>query len=183
MPTPLGHAIAGVAAGWLVAPPAIDRRRRVIQAALFAGLAMTPDLDLLVGRHSGETHSIGAAAIAAGIVAWLRWPIARGRARIFLAAWLAWSTHPLLDALSPDTSPPIGVMAFWPLSHAYVQTGWAILEPIWRFPVTVRMIRHDVFATLREIAILLPVLAAMWMWRRRRLDQARAFGSAGTDAL
>jgi membrane-bound metal-dependent hydrolase YbcI (DUF457 family) len=144
----------------------MHRRDRVIQAALLAGLAMAPDLDLLIGRHSGETHSIGAAAIAAAVAAWLRWPIARGRARIFLTAWLAWSTHPLLDGMSPDTSPPIGVMAFWPLSHAYVQTGWALFEPIWRFPVTGRMMRHDLYATVWEMAILLPVLAAVWIWRR-----------------
>ncbi len=184
MPTPLGHAIAGAAAGWAVTVPGATRRQRVVQTALFAGLAMAPDLDLLFGRHSGETHSIGAAALAATVAALWRWPLAHSRRRIWLAAWLAWSTHPLLDALSPDNSPPIGVMAFWPLSRAYLQTGLAIFEPIWRFPFTARMIRHDVLATLREIAILAPIAALVWTWRTRlsaRTGRSRTRSSGRAD--
>jgi len=167
MPTPLGHAIAGATAGWTVARPPAARRDLLVQAALLGALGAAADLDLLIGRHSGETHSIGAAAIAATIAALWRWPIARERWRIWLAAWLAWSSHPLLDALSPDKSPPIGVMALWPLSHAYMQTGLAIFEPIWRNPHVWREIRHDLYAVVKEIVILGPICAAMLWWRRR----------------
>ena len=168
MPTPLGHAIAGVAAGWAVARPRAEAGGRVAQAAIFAALAMAPDFDLLVGRHSGETHSVGAAAIAATVAALWRWPVADTRWRIWLAAWAAWVTHPLLDALSPDNSAPIGVMAFWPLSHGYFQTGLALFAPIWRSPLTVPVVRHDVVATLRELLILAPIAVAIWWWRRRQ---------------
>ena len=169
MPTPLGHAMAGVVAGWIVARPPEARRRLIIQVTILGALAAAPDLDLIVGRHSGETHSIGAAAIVASIAAWRRWPIAEGgRWRIWLAAWLAWSSHPLLDALSPDNSPPIGVMALWPFSREYMQTGLGVFAPIWRYPITAREIRHDLLAVVREGAILLPMLAAMWWWGRRR---------------
>ena len=70
MPSPLGHAIAGVAAGWLVvgAPNRLRQPHPLKQVALFAGLGMLPDLDLLFGIHSGPTHSIGASA-AIGVVA------------------------------------------------------------------------------------------------------------------
>lgn len=168
MPTPLGHALAGVAAGWAVAPPSAPRSRLILQITVLAVLAAAPDLDLLIGRHSGETHSIGAAVIVATVAAWRRWPLAETRWRIWIAAWLAWSSHPLLDALSPDTSAPIGVMAFWPFSHAYVQTGLSVFAPIWRFPVTVREIRHDLLAAVRELAILGPVVVAMGWLRARR---------------
>ena len=159
--------MAGVAAGWLVAPPPDDRRRMIAQAVVLGALAAAPDLDLLWHRHSGETHSLGAAAIAATAAALVRWPMAGDRWRIWLAAFLAWSSHPLLDALSPDTSPPIGVMAFWPFSHAYVQTGFAVFAPIWRNPVTFREVRHDVFAVVREVVILGPLLAVTGWWRMR----------------
>jgi len=119
----------------------------VVRAPLLGALAAAPDLDLLISRHRGETHSIGAAAFVASIAAWRRWPFAGGgRWRIWLAAWLAWSSHPLLDALSPDNSPPIGVMALWPFSREYMQTGLAVFAPIWRYPITAREIRHDLLA-------------------------------------
>jgi len=170
MPSPLGHAIAGIAAGWVATSPFPVVRQRVVQAAWLAGLAMAPDFDLLIGRHSGETHSLGAAALAASAAAVWRWPVAATRWRIWLAAFLAWSSHPLLDALSPDNSPPIGVMAFWPVSHAYLQTGLAVFAPIWRWPFTQRMLRHDVYAVAREIAILTPILIAIFFLRRRRRE-------------
>ena len=167
MPSPLGHAIAGVAAGWLVARPAAARRARVVQAALLGGLAMAPDLDLLIGRHSGETHSLGAAVLVASLAAAWRWPIAGTRGRIWLAAFAAWCTHPLLDGLSPDNSAPIGVMAFWPWTRTHVQTGLAVFAPIWRHPLTARVVAHDLIAVLREVAILGPVIALVWVLRAR----------------
>jgi membrane-bound metal-dependent hydrolase YbcI (DUF457 family) len=174
MPSPLGHAIAGIAAGWVAASPFPVARQRIVQAAWLAGLAMAPDLDLLIGRHSGETHSLGAAALAASAAALWRWPVATTRWGIWLAVFAAWSSHPLLDALSPDNSPPIGVMAFWPVSHSYVQTGLAVFAPIWRWPFTQRMLRHDVYAVGREIAILTPLLIAVMVVRRRSRNAREA---------
>ena len=53
MPSPIGHALAGIAAGWLVAPPDVrDRRGAIRRAAIFALAATAPDLDLLVGAHA-----------------------------------------------------------------------------------------------------------------------------------
>ena len=90
VPTPLGHGLAGIATGWAVAGVARESRRALIrQAAILAALAMAADLDLLVGAHSGPTHSIGAAAIAGVVAALARWPIARTRVMIGLVAFLA----------------------------------------------------------------------------------------------
>ena len=74
MPSPVGHAIAGVAAGWLVAgapnAPKVAGTFAgkvpatfLLEAVLFGALAALPDVDLLVGAHSGPTHSLGAAVI------------------------------------------------------------------------------------------------------------------------
>jgi len=123
---------------------------------------MGADLDLLIHWHSGPTHSLGAAAIAAGAAALWRWPIARTRWLIAAAACAAWATHPLLDSLAPDTSPPIGVMAFWPLTSQYFITGLDVFMPIWRAPGNLKAIAHDIVAVVREIAILAPIVYLTW---------------------
>src|SRR5687767_12107855 len=82
MPSPIGHMLAGTAAGLLVAG---RYRSRTLPLLLFAAAGAAPDLDLLLPFtiHRGPTHSL-AAALFAGAVAWLvvrkpggpiaRWP-------------------------------------------------------------------------------------------------------------
>jgi inner membrane protein len=84
---------------------------------------------------------------------------------IGVAAFLVWATHPLLDALAGDTSVPYGVMAFWPISHQYFQTGLSVFMPIWRYPVSARAITHDLVAIGREIVMLAPVVYLTWRAR------------------
>ena len=115
MPSPLGHALGGIAAGWIVAPP---RDRSVAgmlrSAALFAALALVPDVDLLLNQHQGPTHSLGAAMIAGlAVGAFTR------QGRLGAAAACAYASHVFLDWLGADTAPPFGVMALWPVSHEH----------------------------------------------------------------
>lgn len=178
MPSPLGHAIAGTAAGWLIlgAPKLTSERNRALrEAGLFAALAMLPDADLLVGGHRGPTHSIGAAlivgALAATAYAWVQ-PSARRTALWFGAACgAAYGTHLPLDWLSHDNTPPIGIMALWPISHEYyasqVQVFLAISRRYyhgWRFVI------QNTLAVLRELAILVPLISLVIVTRRRRPD-------------
>ena len=134
---------------------------------MLAALAIAPDLDLLIGRHSRETHSIGAAAIAAAAAAAFRWPLASSRARIAIAAFFAWVSHPILDSLSPDTAIPIGVMILWPFSTSHWQTGLSVFMPIWRDFSDPVWLPHDILAVLRELAILVPIIAIVWWWKTR----------------
>ena len=129
------------------------------QILILVAIGVAPDLDLLIGRHSMETHSIGAAVLVASIAAWQRWPVASSRMTTWIAVLLAWLSHPLLDALGSDTSAPIGVMAFWPLSSAHFQTHWQVFEAISR-----RYWRDDfwslnISAMVREVLVLLPIVA------------------------
>src|SRR4051812_5338473 len=121
MPSPIAHALAGALAGWTVAPaPQGARRAEVRRVAAFAAAGMAADLDLLVGAHSGPSHGLGAALIV-GVVLWvsLRSRGIRGSVRLALATGLAYASHTLLDWLGTDASPPIGIMALWPLSRNY----------------------------------------------------------------
>jgi len=132
VPSPLGHGLAAVAAGWIVAGKPETKPALLGQVTILVAIGIAPDLDLLIGRHSMETHSIGAAVLVASIAAWQRWPVAPSRITTWVAVALAWLSHPLLDALGSDTSAPIGVMAFWPLSRDHFQTQWQVFEAISR---------------------------------------------------
>ena len=168
MPSPVGHALGALAAGWTMAKPPSERRAFVVQAAILSALGCAPDLDLLIGRHSRETHSLGAAVIVATAAALWRWPVAATRGRIWLAAFLAWVSHPILDMLSLDTSIPLGVMFFWPFSREHVQTGWAVFASIYRNYHEAGFLLHNLLAVIREIAIVGPVAAAAYVLSRRR---------------
>jgi membrane-bound metal-dependent hydrolase YbcI (DUF457 family) len=196
MPSPLGHAIAGAAAGWLVvgAPSLADRATRTRagkEVLLFAALAMLPDVDLLVGGHRGPTHSIGAAVIV-GACAFLLSTMATGgwhssashwsvshhwfgsHSRLAVACAAAYGSHIPLDWLSHDNTPPIGIMALWPVSHDYyasqVQVFLAISRRYyhgWRFVI------QNTLAVVRELAILIPAIALVIVLRPRRAGTAR----------
>lgn len=191
MPSPLGHVIAGVAAGWLVAgaprlaPPLSTKVAGTFpaqvpatfwrEAGLFGALGALPDIDLLFGAHSGPTHSIGITLVV-GIVAGLvrgvtaRRPPATGlRSLTFaLACLAAYGSHVLLDWLGTDASPPIGIMALWPLSNAHYESDLHFFMAIsrryyqgWAF------VRHNAIALVRELVILLPLLTMIILFRSR----------------
>ena len=184
MPSPLGHILGGIAAGWLVgghrpaggasgagAGLAPASSRRWPDAVVFGALGAAPDLDLLVGLHSMYTHSVGAAAlVAAGAYAM------RGerRARWALACGAAVASHILLDWLGSDTTPPIGIMALWPFSSGFYQSS------LWLFPAVSRRVGEWSFVTqnlravLWETIILLPITIAIGGVRRSR--DARSVG-------
>jgi membrane-bound metal-dependent hydrolase YbcI (DUF457 family) len=150
-----------------MSPPPSTARALKSQAIILALVAAAPDLDLLIGQHRAQSHSIGVAAMVACLAAWRRWPVAATRARIWLVIFACWCTHPFLDALAYDNSPPQGVMAFWPFTSEYFQTGWSVFEPVWRNFWLRRTFRHDILAALREVLILLPVIVVTWWFRVR----------------
>jgi membrane-bound metal-dependent hydrolase YbcI (DUF457 family) len=173
MPSPLGHALAGAAAGWLVAGRVStpDRLHATLwrRGVAFALIAMAPDLDLIVGAHSGPTHSVGAALLVGlATLAFTREP------RMAVAALTAYATHPLLDWLGTDGSPPIGVMAFWPFSDAYfapkVHLFYAVSRRYWMPDFVVRTVR----AVAWEVLILLPPVAIAYGFCRNTSRRMRS---------
>lgn len=138
--------------------------------ALYGAIAAAPDLDLLVGSHSTYTHSVGAVVVA--FVATLI--VGGGRLRTALAVAAAWGSHLLLDWLGSDTSPPIGIMALWPLTTEHYQSSLHVFEAISRrYWMGSVFVVQNVRAVAREIAILGPIaaLAFAWSsWRRSSLN-------------
>jgi membrane-bound metal-dependent hydrolase YbcI (DUF457 family) len=157
MPSPIGHALGGICAGWHA-----GGRQNLRAAWVLGAVAIAPDLDLFLGDHRAITHSIGAAA-AAGLVAF----IATRQPRWAAAVALAWGSHILLDWLSNDTRPPIGVMALWPFDSHYYKAAIEIFPPVSRRYEQSRFWIYNLRAAVTELLLLLP-LTLLLTWRRRR---------------
>jgi membrane-bound metal-dependent hydrolase YbcI (DUF457 family) len=172
MPSPIGHALAGVLAGSIVDPPVGHKAKRI---AAYAAAGMAADLDLLVGAHSGPSHGVGAALIV-GAVSWviLRRIRARSSARIACAMTLAYASHTLLDWLGTDSSPPIGIMALWPFSDRYYESPWHVFMAISRRYWLPEFWTSNLLALRRELLILIPAGLLMFILRR---DRARTTGA------
>src|SRR3954451_1333197 len=135
MPSPIGHALAGLAVCWTVAPRATaalapaDRHRRVapLTIACVAAAAL-PDLDLVYYPfHRTATHSLGFTLLIFIVAAAVtRWATGRPRWRIALVVAAAQGSHVLLDWLGVDGRPPFGIEAFWPFSHRWFISGWDV---------------------------------------------------------
>jgi membrane-bound metal-dependent hydrolase YbcI (DUF457 family) len=195
MPSPVGHAVAGLAAGWLIAgAPALTLRRNPTASAapstapfastanqpwiatwrgaiVFAGLAVSPDLDLLFHAHSMYTHSIGAALIVMLAVAALT-PAHAQRWTAAFACGAAYATHTLLDWMGNDTTPPIGIMAMWPFTSEYYESNLHFFMAITRRYWLPGFWTHNLIAMLREIGTLVPLAALIYFLRRRRATPA-----------
>jgi len=113
---PLTHALAGAAAGSLVAG------RRGLAVGALAGLL--PDLDVFlrsasdplfaIEHHRGFTHSLVFVPVGGTVAALIAGKHGERRASI-LAGILAYLTHPLLDAATT-----YGTQLFWPFSKLRV---------------------------------------------------------------
>jgi inner membrane protein len=174
MPSPLGHGLAGLIVHVLASKDRLELKDPW-RIGVTIGAALIPDADLLFslvdGRnhHDNETHSLGFALLAAVASAFTFRLLGWGRPlALALAVGAAWSSHVLLDYLNVDTSPPIGIMAFWPLSAGYFKVPWPIFLDIGR-TLEWATVRHDALAAAWEAIVLLPLLAAAWRFRTQRM--------------
>lgn len=170
MPSPIGHAIAGAAAGLALAGMPRDGFGRTLwrRLAIFGVLGMLPDIDLLIGAHRGPTHGLGTALIV-GLAALA---VTRN-VRLSAAAAAAYGSHILLDWLGSDNSPPIGVMALWPLTREHYQSSLHFFYSVSRRYWMPGFVAHNVRALLWELLVLVPLLALALVARRGGLRRSR----------
>lgn len=139
-------------------------------AGAVVAAAVAPDLDLLIGRHSAETHSVGAALVAG--VAVFAVMKARGAPRAWTWALViacAVASHALLDWLGTDTSAPIGIMALWPFSRAYYESDLHLFMAVSRRYWLPEFWAYNFSVLARELLTLgLPALAVEWWLRKGR---------------
>ena len=166
MPSPIGHALTGVAIGHLCGRQALSRRD-AWWLTLCGVVAIAPDLDILWGHHRTWTHSLGAtlaACVIAAVVASLRRLPVGATA---LAIGLAFGSHVFLDWLGRDSRDPRGVMAFWPISSAYYVSDLDVFTEISRrYWLPEQFIVGNLKSIAREIILLAPVVWLAWRFRR-----------------
>ena len=181
MPTPVGHLLAGLAAG-TAATGGRTLLGPVKDLVFFGGVGVLADLDFLPGLifgqgaawHRGISHSLGAMALV-GLLA-LLWGRRRGLGKwLALGALAAYGSHVLLDFLNVDTRPPFGIPLLWPFSGEYMVAHHAIFPDVKRHGFTWAIILHDLKAVGWETLLLGPLAAAALWWRqaRRQREQGR----------
>ena len=130
--------------------------------------AASPDVDLAFHAHSGPTHGLGAALIVGfATFAFMRWRALADAARTASAVAAAYASHTLLDWLGTDTSPPIGIMALWPFSHAYYESHLHVFLAISRRYWLPQFWTDNLLALSRELILLVPIVWVV-VWRRRK---------------
>ena len=181
MPSPIGHALGGIAAAWAVDLIPGDRTRRIAPEAapwfrragngltlLCAGLAVAPDLDLAFVEHRTVTHSIGAVCVVAVFAAVIAATTRRPVARVATMCAAAYASHLLLDWLGTDVYFPYGLQALWPFSREWYISGTGVFRQAARHHLFTRpVLVANALAMAQELAILLPVLALLWRARFR----------------
>ena len=154
VPSPVGHALGGLIVGEVLAPSAL---------VLCAVAGVLPDIDFAWGGHNRQTHSVGAAVIAGLLVlAWKRNP------RLAFAVTVSWVTHVMFDWLGSDDTPPLGVMALWPLNSNFYFADAFVFEAISRRYWLPNFIPHNAWAVIKEILILGPLVVIAFLWQVRR---------------
>lgn len=130
---------------------------------LCAVAGVLPDIDFAWGGHNRETHSLGAAVIAGLIIlVWKRSP------RLAIAVTLSWTTHVFFDWLGSDDTPPLGVMALWPINSNFYFANAFVFEAISRRYWLNNFIPHNAWAVIKEVLILGPLAIIAFLWQVRR---------------
>jgi membrane-bound metal-dependent hydrolase YbcI (DUF457 family) len=199
MPSPLGHALGGIAAAWAIdlvpgcrawrtaSPTAsfYDRAGGLVTVAC-ASLAAVPDADLLFGIHRTGTHSLSAALVVTIVAAAVTGWVTAGRApvrRVALMCGAAYASHLLLDWLAMDPFAPSGIQLLWPFSREWFISGWDLFPQTERYRVlSAAAFRVNLNAFAWETAILLPVVVLLWSVRVKALAGFAAKVSRGDHA-
>ena len=143
MPSPIGHALAGVAAAWAVDLVPGNRAWRTAPrlaswyaraggdlTLICALVAVAPDLDLLFWGHRTVTHSISAVLFVALFAGAIAANASRPVARTAIACAAAYATHVLLDWLGADTA-----NAVWGEAHKTVPAEEVVSAILWIFRI------------------------------------------------
>ena len=183
MASSLGHSLLALAADRTVEGPGFCRTWHWIAVVIFC--ANAADLDFIPGLIVGDlnryhrlaSHSITALIGFSLICTFLAWRCNRQALRIGLWCGLFYATHLLLDWMSTDTRPPVGIPLLWPfLDHTYSSpfvlalgishggTGASTLAAL-RDLFSLRNLQ----VMLMEVMLLGPILAlSLWVRKRRK---------------
>ncbi len=183
VPSPIGHALAGLAAAWAVDLVPGDRAWRTAPASASwyqrAGDGLTSacvvlgaaaDIDLLFVTHRTVTHSVGAVILVALFAATLASNAHRSVLRVASMCAAAYATHLFVDWLATDLSRPRGIQALWPFRFEWFISGLDLFQQTERRQLwSVATMVKNAGAILQEVAMLGPIVVALWLVRVKAL--------------
>lgn len=171
MPSPVGHALGGLAAAFVI--NACSRRPGLTVGLLSAAavIAVAPDLDIIAGSHRTYTHSVGGVAIV-GLASWLFLRARSKSAAGAAAITAAHASHLALDWLSKDTALPSGLTLLWPFTSRYYKSGLDLFGEISRrYWLPGEFIVGNLRAAAWELAVVGPLVLVAWTaWSKRTLE-------------
>jgi membrane-bound metal-dependent hydrolase YbcI (DUF457 family) len=189
MPSPIGHALAGLAVASAADRilPARYRAPAVSRALIIScvALAIAPDLDLIhPSSHRTMTHSLVATGLVTIVAAAVTgWVTSRVDWRLAVTCGIAHASHILVDWMGQDLATPAGLQILWPLSDRWFISGWEIFRATQRHdPFSVATMIHNLKTGVLELAIFVPLVLALRYagWRNRgQARQARQVGQVG----
>ena len=184
MPTPVGHALAGIGVALAGERGRRSRDFRRFLASpttvLCVALATLPDVDLLFpGFHRTATHSVTATIVVAIVAAAMTARATGGTSTGSALGRIGWSavvmyaaahaSHLLLDWLNCDPSERPGIQALWPFSDRWFSSGWCVFPGEERHHIfTVAAMVRNLTVVAWELGILGPVVVALWLRQRLR---------------
>lgn len=186
MPSPVGHAIAGLCGYTLVARDVAPRYRK---ALLFASVAIAnlPDIDILPGVFAGDLgrfHRQGTHSLVAGLAIGLFVGLLVKRWKWSSLQWGVWAftlylSHILLDMLVESSR---GVQFFWPFSDDYFISPITIFRSFKYSASAIGTIQtifslNNTFTVIWEIILLFPILwlTQSFTGRLRQFKQSLQF--------
>jgi len=191
MPLPIAHSMMGYAIAE-VAEAANVRltNKKWLNVSIFVTLANLPDCDFLPGFLLGEpnryhqwfTHSLGFAFLAGlcgGLFYWRRQkqnklqsaenPERFGLYGVFIG--FAVLSHVVLDLLTWDSSPPKGMMLFWPFDKNHYDVRWDFFLACRRDNASATFFSslfsmYNLKVVLREFLIMAPIVGLAKIFER-----------------
>jgi membrane-bound metal-dependent hydrolase YbcI (DUF457 family) len=148
------------------------------------GLAALPDADLLLPVvHRTVTHSLGA-VVAVGLLMIIAAAVTgEVTAKIALACVAAFASHLLFDWLAVDQAAPRGLQLLWPFSSTWFISGWDVFRGTERRHFfRLATMQQNMVTMFQEIAILAPVVGALWLVRVKALTRLSAEVPRGDHA-
>jgi len=184
MSSPIGHSFAGYIINSYSSKSLKIQGIKTLFLCIF--IANTPDLDfvpgLLIGKpnlfHHGISHSVGMGAIFSLLLAsLLNIGDTKSLNKDFLLFFSLYCSHLLLDYISYDGRPPLGIPIFWPLSGQYFIFKYPMLPPVAHSELTHATIAqflngvcsiHNLYVIFMEFTVSLPLLLVVWILNLNR---------------
>lgn len=179
MPLPVAHSMAGLSI-YFWGEELRFFKNRGLTLLLFAFVAVLPDADFFPGWLQGNpnlyhtlwSHSLGAAILAAGLFA-LVFSRKNGQfLRYFVIFFSLYYSHIILDFFNDDTRPPLGVMAFWPLSSTFYLSPVPLFDSVHKSSDSSTFVASvlsfpNLIGAVKELLILSPFAALSFFLKRK----------------